>query len=79
MGALAVEASNCTRLLHATALQYFASFCWADACLAKKLPYSCRARERSRKGNSYENKTRRKGRPAHKRSPDDTPLRDGNR
>ncbi|CAK0769965.1 hypothetical protein CVIRNUC_003720 [Coccomyxa viridis] len=37
------------------------------------------ARERSRKGNSYENKTRRKGRPAHKRSPDDTPLRDGNR
>ncbi|CAL5220007.1 g1952 [Coccomyxa viridis] len=37
------------------------------------------ARERSRKGNSYENKTRRKGRPAHKRTPDDSPLRDGNR
>jgi len=34
---------------------------------------------RSGKGSSYENKKRRKGRPAWQRSPDDTPLRDGNR
>lgn len=34
---------------------------------------------RSRKGKSYEKKNRRRGRPAHTRSPDDTPLRDGNR
>lgn len=34
---------------------------------------------RSRKGKSYENSKRRKGRPAHLRSPFDTPLRDGNR
>lgn len=34
---------------------------------------------RSRKGKAYEKKTRRRGRPAHTRSPDDTPLRDGNR
>lgn len=31
------------------------------------------------RGGSYENKNRRKGRPAWQRSPDDTPLRDGNR
>ncbi|BDA42224.1 hypothetical protein COCOBI_03-1110 [Coccomyxa sp. Obi] len=34
---------------------------------------------RSRKGSSYENKNRRRGRPAWQRSADDTPLRDGNR
>lgn len=34
---------------------------------------------RSKKGKSYENKRRRKGRPAWQRSPYDTPLRDGNR
>lgn len=34
---------------------------------------------RSRKGKAYEKKNRRRGRPAHTRSPDDTPLRDGNR
>lgn len=31
------------------------------------------------RGASYESGTRRKGRPAWQRSPDDTPLRDGNR
>lgn len=34
---------------------------------------------RSGKGKSYTNSNRRKGRPAWQRSPDDTPLRDGNR
>lgn len=34
---------------------------------------------RSDKGQSYSNSKRRKGRPAWQRSPDDTPLRDGNR
>jgi len=34
---------------------------------------------RSEKGQSYTNDKRRRGRPAHMRSPDDTPLRDGNR
>lgn len=34
---------------------------------------------RSDKGESYKNTNRRKGRPAWTRSPDDTPLRDGNR
>ena len=34
---------------------------------------------RSQKGDSYSNKKRRRGRPAWLRSPDDTPLRDGNR
>lgn len=34
---------------------------------------------KSGKGSSYENKKRRRGRPAWLRSPDDTPLRDGNR
>lgn len=33
----------------------------------------------SRKGDSYEQKTRRRGRPAWMRSPYDSPLRDGNR
>ena len=32
-----------------------------------------------RAGNSFEKSDRRKGRPAHLRSPDDTPLRDANR
>lgn len=35
--------------------------------------------DRSKKGSSYEQGTRRRGRPAWKRSPYDTPLRDGNR
>jgi hypothetical protein len=34
---------------------------------------------RSDRGKSYTNSNRRKGRPAWQRSPDDTPLRDGNR
>ena len=34
---------------------------------------------KSGKGQSYTNKNRRRGRPAWQRSPDDTPLRDGNR
>ena len=34
---------------------------------------------RSGKGSSYSNKNRRRGRAAWLRSPDDTPLRDGNR
>ncbi|GBF89866.1 hypothetical protein Rsub_02570 [Raphidocelis subcapitata] len=34
---------------------------------------------RSRKGKSFENSNRRRGRPAWKRSPYDSPLRDGNR
>ncbi|CAG9465381.1 unnamed protein product [Pedinophyceae sp. YPF-701] len=34
---------------------------------------------RSRHGKSYESQTRRRGRPAWKRKPEDTPLRDGNR
>lgn len=34
---------------------------------------------RSEKGQSYSSKKRRRGKPAHMRSPDDTPLRDGNR
>ena len=34
---------------------------------------------KSDKGDSYKNRTRRRGRPAWTRSPDDTPLRDGNR
>lgn len=34
---------------------------------------------RSERGKSYTNSNRRKGRPAWQRSPDDTPLRDGNR
>jgi hypothetical protein len=34
---------------------------------------------KSSKGNSFEKSDRRKGRPAHLRSPDDTPLRDANR
>lgn len=34
---------------------------------------------RSNRGKSYTNSNRRKGRPAWQRSPDDTPLRDGNR
>lgn len=34
---------------------------------------------RSRHGKSYESKGRRRGRPAWQRSPNDTPLRDGNR
>jgi hypothetical protein len=34
---------------------------------------------RSNKGSSYSNKNRRRGRAAWLRSPDDTPLRDGNR
>lgn len=33
----------------------------------------------SRKGKSFSNKNRRRGRPAWTRSPDDSPLRDGNR
>ena len=36
-------------------------------------------RTRSSKGMSYTNESRRRGRPAHVRSPDDSPLRDGNR
>lgn len=36
-------------------------------------------RARSSKGILYMNPTRRRGRPAHQRSPDDSPLRDGNR
>lgn len=36
-------------------------------------------RPRSSKGKSYDNSKRRKGRPAHTRSPYDSPLRDGNR
>lgn len=31
------------------------------------------------KGSAFSAQTRRRGRPAHLRSPDDTPLRDGNR
>ncbi|GBF89839.1 hypothetical protein Rsub_02543 [Raphidocelis subcapitata] len=34
---------------------------------------------RSRKGKQFEGTNRRRGRPAWKRTPDDTPLRDGNR
>ena len=34
---------------------------------------------KSPKGESFERANRRKGRPAWRRSPDDTPLRDGNR
>jgi hypothetical protein len=34
---------------------------------------------KSSKGQSYERSKRRRGRPAHLRSPDDTPFRDGNR
>jgi hypothetical protein len=36
-------------------------------------------RARSAKGTLYMSATRRRGRPAHQRSPDDSPLRDGNR
>ena len=36
-------------------------------------------RARSKHGSSYENKKRRRGRPAWTRSPDDSPFRDGNR
>lgn len=36
-------------------------------------------KSRSRKGSQFEKGTRRRGRPAWQRSPDDTPLRDGNR
>lgn len=42
-------------------------------------PIFCMHSPRSRKGSSYENKNRRRGRPAWQRSADDTPLRDGNR
>jgi hypothetical protein len=38
-----------------------------------------RLRHRSNRGVAYMNKSRRKGRPAWQRSPDDSPLRDGNR
>lgn len=34
---------------------------------------------KSRKGKQFEGQNRRKGRPAYLRSPDDSPLRDGNR
>lgn len=40
---------------------------------------SSNLRARSSKGTLYMNPTRRRGRPAHQRSPDDSPLRDGNR
>lgn len=36
-------------------------------------------KRRSDKGNSFNTKNRRRGRPAWLRSPDDSPLRDGNR
>ena len=36
-------------------------------------------RAKSQKGKNFEDKKRRRGRPAHLRSPYDTPLRDGNR
>lgn len=42
-------------------------------------PYDGKNARRSGKGESYTNKNRRRGRPAWQRSPDDTPLRDGNR
>ncbi len=38
-----------------------------------------RKNARSQKGAQYENANRRRGRPAWRRSPDDSPLRDGNR
>jgi hypothetical protein len=38
-----------------------------------------RLRSRSSKSVKYMKQCRRKGRPAHMRSPDDSPLRDGNR
>jgi len=37
------------------------------------------ARVQSRKGSLFDAKHRRRGRPAHLRSPEDSPLRDGNR
>lgn len=37
------------------------------------------ARASSKKGAMFDSATRRRGRPAHMRSPDDSPLRDGNR
>ena len=37
------------------------------------------ARAQSKKGAMCDAKTRRRGRPAHLRSPEDSPLRDGNR
>jgi hypothetical protein len=36
-------------------------------------------RARSGKGGSFDDEKRRRGRPAWQRSPDDTPMRDGNR
>lgn len=42
-------------------------------------PYDGENARRSNKGSSYSNKNRRRGRAAWLRSPDDTPLRDGNR
>lgn len=36
-------------------------------------------RARSGKGGKWSSTVRRRGRPAHQRSPDDSPLRDGNR
>lgn len=40
---------------------------------------SAALRARSSKGTLYMNPNRRRGRPAHQRSPEDSPLRDGNR
>lgn len=42
-------------------------------------PYDGENARRSNKGSSYSNKTRRRGRAAWLRSPEDSPLRDGNR
>ena len=46
-------------------------------CASDEPPNDNRAR--SHKGQNFEDKKRRRGRPAHLRSPYDTPLRDGNR
>ena len=51
---------------------------WALLECSLRGPCTCRS-PRSRKGESYEKKKRRRGRPAWTRSPDDSPLRDGNR
>ncbi|KAK9816716.1 hypothetical protein WJX72_004127 [[Myrmecia] bisecta] len=53
--------------------------CTNQSGCRRSLQVHAQDNSRSRKGKSYENKKRRRGRPAWQRSPDDTPFRDGNR